>query len=224
MKHKKLSLTKLIKKSIHLRYLLYLPGAYEKKPKKRWPLIIFLHGSEERGDNLKKITHNGLPKLIEEGKEFPFIVVSPLCPRFINWVGLIDELYNLIQEISNKFRVDNARISVTGLSMGGTGAWYLGVRHPELFAAIIPISGDAPPMRGFPFRVKVLKDIPVWVFHGALDDVVPIKYSARMVDALKKYKGRVHFTVYPYAGHDAWSQTYRNPKFYKWLLKQKKSR
>jgi len=210
------SVHKLNKKvDLTLDYLLYLPSGYESKS--AWPLILFLHGAGERGDDIEKVKENGLPELIEQGKAFPFIIVSPQCPAGDAWVWKLKSLSKLIDEIAAQYKVDQDRIYVTGLSMGGFGTWALAAYNPERFAAIIPICGG-----GELTSVPRLKRLPVWAFHGAKDDIVPIERSREMVDALTKAQGTAKLTVYPELGHDSWTATYDNPEVYKWLLEQKR--
>jgi predicted peptidase len=198
---------------VTLKYLLYLPKNYEQKPS--WPLVLFLHGQGECGDDLELIKKHGLPKLIAAGQEFPFIIVAPQCPSNRWWHP--SELTALLDEIVEKFKVDQDRIYVTGMSMGGYGTWALAAHTPHRFAAIVPICGG-----GYPSRMKRIVHLPVWVFHGAHDPAVPLEMSQMLVEALKRHSGNVQFTVYPEAEHDAWSETYANPQVYRWLLDQKR--
>jgi len=199
---------------VTLGYLLYLPKDYAQKDS--WPLLLFLHGAGERGDNLDRVKLHGPPKLIAAGKEFPFIVVSPQCPRDRWWQP--HELTALLDEMVEKHKVDKDRIYVTGLSMGGFGTWSLAGFSPDRFAALVPICGG-----GDPNTIRRFAHVPVWVFHGAKDPLVPLAASERMVEALKKAKGNVKFTVYPEAGHDSWTEAYTNPELYEWLLQQKRT-
>ncbi|MBN1897304.1 MAG: prolyl oligopeptidase family serine peptidase [Spirochaetes bacterium] len=203
-----------------LNYLLYLPTDYQKDPHKKWPLMLFLHGSEERGDEVTKVKRNGLPKIIEQGMELPFVVVAPQCPKNKVWDLLIRELDALLHYIEKKYAIDHKRVCLTGLSMGGTGCWHFSVLYPDRFAAIIPICGSTSGMLGFPERAGVLKHVPIWVFHGQKDDVVPVNESRMLVNTLRQCKGKVKFTIYSNAYHDSWSRTYKNKKLYEWLLDQ----
>ncbi len=198
---------------VKMKYLLYLPKDYDQKDS--WPLMLFLHGAGERGDNLELVKKHGPPKLIEAGKDFPFLVVSPQCPKDGWWEPL--ELKSLLDEIVEKCKVDQDRIYVTGLSMGGFGTWSLAACQPKRFAALVPICGG-----GEPITAKLFAYPPAWVFHGAKDPVVPLDRSRQMVEALKKSGGDPKLTVYPDAGHDAWTETYANPQLYEWLLQQKR--
>ncbi|MCK5861994.1 MAG: prolyl oligopeptidase family serine peptidase [Candidatus Hydrogenedentes bacterium] len=207
-------------KSVEVNYLLYIPDTYAVSQKK-WPLILFLHGAGERGNNLKMVEMHGPPKQIaQENKTFPFLVVSPQCPEDEWWSSgkQIDTLSALLDHIVATYRVDEDKIYVTGLSMGGFGTWRLACEYPDRFAAIAPICG-----RGDPYVARALPHLPVWVFHGAKDSVVPLQASREMVDALKKVGGNVKFTVYPDAGHNSWSETYNNPALYQWFLKHTRS-
>ena len=199
---------------VEMKYLLYLPKDYDQK--ESWPLLLFLHGAGERGDNLELVKKHGPPKLIEAGQDFPFIVVSPQCPRDRRWEPF--ELAALLDEIVEKHKVDQDRIYVTGLSMGGFGTWSLAAYQPKRFAALVPICGG-----GEPIVAKLFAPIPAWVFHGAKDFVVPVERSEKMVEAMKQAGGNVKFTVYPEAGHDSWTETYANPELYEWLLQQKRT-
>ncbi len=196
---------------VNMRYLLYLPKGYEKQSS--WPLLLFLHGAGERGDDLNRVKVHGPPKLIEQGMEFPFIVVSPQCPKDSWWQSV--KLVALLDEIAEKYKVDPDRVYVTGLSMGGFGTWRLAALVPQRLAAIVPICGG-----GEPLLAKHFAHLPVWVFHGAKDSVVPIRRSEEMVEAIKKCGGHPKFTVYPDAGHNSWTKAYDNPQLYQWLLQQ----
>lgn len=196
---------------VKMKYLLYLPENYDEKEK--WPLVLFLHGAGERGDDLDLVTVHGPPKLVKNGKQFPFIVVSPQCPKEQLWQPV--ELTALLDDIEKKYKVDKDRIYVTGLSMGGFGTWSLAAYTPYRFAALVPICGG-----GEKFWVKKIKHVPIWVFHGGKDTAVPLERSQTLVDVLKKEKSDVKFTIYPEAGHDSWTETYNNPDVYEWLLQQ----
>jgi predicted peptidase len=209
-----------IQKQVSLPYLLYLPTDYQSSAE-NLPLVVFLHGMGERGTDLEKIKCNGIPKEIAQGQDFPFIAVSPQCTEQTTWLAEIETLHALIEKIIAAYRIDTARIYLTGLSMGGFGTWHLAAEYPELFAAIVPICGGTIPNIGFPERIKVLKDLPVWAFHGAQDEVVPLQMSQELVEVLQAHQGNVKFTVYPDAQHDSWTQTYENPELYEWLLQQK---
>jgi predicted peptidase len=200
------------KTTVTCKYLLYLPEGYGQKGKK-WPLILFLHGAGERGDNLELVKRNGPPKLIEQGKKFEFIIVSPQCPEKDWWPTKTDILIALLDEIESKYDVDKDRVYLTGLSMGGFGSWTLGCSYPERFAAIAPICGG-----GERFFAGRLKDVPVWAFHGKKDTIVPLDRSQEMVDAINAAGGKAKLTVYPNAEHDSWTQTYDDPALYEWFL------
>lgn len=193
-------------------YLLYLPADYENSDKE-FPLVLFLHGAGERGNDLEKVKIHGLPKLINAGQDFPFIVVSPQCPDLMFWNT--DVLSSLLDEIEDNYRVDKNRIYVTGLSMGGHGTWEMAISEPDRFAAIAPVCGWADTS-----KACSIAHIPTWVFHGAKDVVVPVIASENMVEAMKKCGSKVKFTIYPDANHDSWTETYNNEELYKWFLEQ----
>jgi predicted peptidase len=198
------------------RYLHYLPPGYEADPTRRWPLILFLHGAGERGDDIEMIKKHGLPKLIAQGKDFPAVVISPQCPVGEWWNVVI--LDALVDKIAREERIDRDRIYVTGLSMGGFGTWALAIHNPDRYAAILPICGGGEIQRAW-----AIARIPAWTFHGDLDPTVPIARSQQMVDALKAAGGSPRFTVYPGYHHDSWTVTYENPEIYEWLFAQRLS-
>ena len=198
-----------------MQYLLYLPPAYDRTDH-NWPLLLFLHGAGERGDDLELVKVHGPPKMIAQGRDFPFVVISPQCPEGEIWS--LEVLYSLLEEIVETHRIDKSRIYVTGLSMGGYGSWGLAYTYPDLFAAAVPICGG-----GDPEKAPLMKEIPTWVFHGAKDTAVPLQRSQEMVDALEAAGGNVRFTVYPEAGHvEAWENAYGDPQLWEWLTKQRR--
>lgn len=201
---------------VTLKYMVHTPADYEKDTAKRWPMILSLHGAGERGEDLQRVKIHGVAKIAEQTPDFPFIVVSPLCPADKWWEP--EPLAALLDEVEKKWRVDKDRIYVTGLSMGGFGTWGLAIQYPDRFAAIAPICGG-----GNPLLAARIKHVPTWVFHGDDDKVVPIVKSQEMVDALKRAGADVKFTIYPGVGHDSWTETYRNPELYEWFLKQNRA-
>jgi len=205
---------KQITQTVGAKFLLYLPKSFtaESKP---WPLIVFLHGSGERGDDLEKVKLHGPPKLMENQEEFPFIVVSPQCPEDSRWS--VEILHALLNEVIDRLPIDTDRVYLTGLSMGGFGTWNFALAYPNRFAAIAPICGG-----GTLDGICRLKNIPVWAFHGAKDEVVKVVESERMIEALKRCGGEAQLTVYPGVGHDSWSETYANHELYKWFLEHKR--
>ena len=205
-----------IRKQVCLGYLLYLPDGYEDSDE-RWPLVLFLHGAGERGDDLELVKVHGPPMLVEQGKSFPFILVSPQCPERQWWAGEPQALAALLDEIERDHRVDPERTYLTGMSMGGAGTWALAALQPDRFAAIAPVCGPANPK-----TAGLIKRLPIWVFHGAKDTTVPLKQSEDMVEALKAEGADPKLTVYPEAGHDSWTETYDNPELYEWLLSHRR--
>jgi predicted esterase len=205
------------KKTGNLRhdFFVYLPPDYDKDPQKKWPLVLFLHGSGERGYDLNLLTRQGLPQEIEKGRNFPFIVVAPQVSPGEWWS--IPELDDLLDSLPSKYRIDPDRVYLTGLSMGGFATWAYLAAEPQRFAAAVPICGG-----GDPEDAARFKDMPIWVFHGGKDDAVPIQRSQEMVDALKKLGNDVKFTVYPDVDHFSWVPAYKYPELYKWLLEQKR--
>jgi len=194
-------------------YLLFTPANYEKQDK--WPLIVFLHGSGERGDDLELVKTHGPPKIVEGKPDFEFLVVSPQVPDRTRWDP--EKIEQLIDQVSKALKVDTDRVYLTGLSLGGYGTWSTAAKYPERFAAIVPICGV-----GDPESAEAIKSVPCWVFHGAKDQAVPLARSEEMVEALKNAGGQPKFTVYPDADHDSWTESYNNSELYKWLLQQRR--
>ncbi|MCI0747649.1 MAG: prolyl oligopeptidase family serine peptidase [Verrucomicrobia subdivision 3 bacterium] len=215
------SFKKRVTHEIALNYLAYLPPDYN--PKKRWPLMLFLHGAGERGTNIWLVAKHGPPKIARTNASLPFILISPQCPAGDHWSN--DLLLALLDHVTGKYAVDTNRIYLSGLSMGGYGTWALAIEQPEKFAAIAPICGGGETISillAQGARRNALKRLPVWAFHGAKDPVVPLEESQRMVDALEKIGNKhIELTIYPEATHDSWTETYNNPKLYEWLLSHK---
>jgi predicted peptidase len=161
-----------------LRYWLYLPAEYDAKPQEKWPLVLFLHGSGERGDDLAKVKIHGPPKLAAAGKEFPFLLVSPQCPTGSRWNA--QELSELVDALTNTYRIDRDRLYVTGLSMGGSGTWSLVSEYPEKFAAAMPLCG-----RGDLSAADKLAKTPTWVLVGDKDRAETVQNCRDMAAALK---------------------------------------
>lgn len=202
-----------ITKKVSARYLLYLPEGYDPAGK-TWPLVLFLHGSGERGADLAAVTRQGLPKILG-GKSFPFILVAPQLPEGELWSA--DVLKALLDDLQTRLRVDPDRVYLTGLSMGAFGAWDLATANPDHFAALLVISGG-----GNPVEVCRLKNVPVWIFHGRKDDVIPVSWAEELGRRLERCAGNVKVTIYPDAGHDAWTLTYTDPAVLEWLLAQQR--
>jgi dienelactone hydrolase len=196
-------------------YLLSLPDHYNDDTSAQWPLMLFLHGSGESGHDIDKVKLHGPPQLVDRGKKFPFILVSPQSDVPTGWD--IDMLYKLLQDIKKKYRVNNNKVYVTGLSMGGFGTWALAMKYPDEFAAIAPVCGG-----GDTSTAWKLRNIPVWCFHGAKDDVVLPISSINLVNAARRYNSSVRFTLYPNANHNSWDTTYSNDSLYLWMLAQAK--
>jgi predicted peptidase len=195
-------------------YLLFLPDGYD--PAGAYPLLLFLHGAGERGADLDAVALHGPPRVVRERpEEFPFIVVSPQVAEDRIWsIAYLDAL---LEHVVAHHAVDKERIYVTGLSMGGYGTWHLAFEFPHRFAAIAPISGG-----GTITGACTIAHLPVWAFHGAQDEIVPPSRSEELVDRLRGCDGHVRFTLYPDAGHDAWTRTYDDPELYRWLLQHRR--
>jgi predicted peptidase len=216
-----------------LKYRLLKPKDYDKE--KKYPLVIFFHGAGERGDdNTKQLVHGmGNFASDEIRDKYPAFVIAPQCPNNEQWVNVswsadkhtmpkeaansMQLSLELIADMQKEFSIDANRIYVTGLSMGGYATWDAIQREPKLFAAAAPICGG-----GDVEGAKTMKDVPIWAFHGDQDGAVKPQRSRDMIAALKAVGGDPKYTEYPNTGHDSWSATYRDPKFYEWMFAQKK--
>ena len=213
-------------------YLLYLPENYDGDSQQTWPLILFLCGTGERGENVFLLGKNGPFQMIREKEPLPAIVAAPMLHVSRDFRSFPETyLDGVLAEIQANFRVDPKRIYLTGLSMGGEATYRFALHRPETFAAIAPLAAfDAkynPGARqeGFqPFTVPMehIKAIPVWAIHGADDTIVPLAAAQSTVNALKQAGGNVRFTILPDHDHNVWTDTYTNPEFYQWLFEHHK--
>lgn len=208
--------------TVQVNFLLYLPESYGQDPLQKWPLILFLHGRGERGNDLNLIKKHPLPKTLESQADFPFIVISPqLSLESITWATMVEPLNALLDQIQKLYAVDPKRIYLTGLSMGGYGAWEFAARYPERFAAVAPIAGGYDGPGGVPENICELKQVPFWVFHGASDTIVPPSEAEVVVEALQACGGNVRNTLFPGADHESsFYQAYADPELYHWLAMQ----
>jgi predicted peptidase len=207
---------------VDLNYLLYLPGDYGRDPQDRWPLIIFLHGASERGDDPQVITRYSIPAFLTNTLAFPLMVLSPQSPPDSWWSNETDVLDALLNYIQTTYAVDPNRIYLTGQSMGGFGTWAMALKYPRRFAAIVPVASGWDVTAEFvPANICDLRDVPVWVFHGAQDVSVLPDQALAMVQALQDCQGNVRLTLYPDADHlDSSNRAYADPDLYDWLLEQ----
>jgi predicted peptidase len=202
--------TEIIQKH-ELGYALHIPANIKEKK----PLLIFLHGSGEKGSDIEKVKIHGPFKYLKEHKLDAY-VLAPQCPENEEWDTEV--LYRLILKIQKENNIDSDRIYVTGLSLGGWGTWNLAFAHPDMFAAIIPISGFVDLIQ-LEQTCKIAK-IPTRIFHGLMDDVVNIDYAITIYKELKKCNSNVELTIFEDAGHDSWSRVYDNQEIYDWMFKQ----
>jgi len=211
---------------------------------KEYPLVVFLHGRGESGDdNEKQLVHGAKLFLDKANREkFPAIVLFPQCGTDSFWsnVQMITDAqgkiaFNFTQEsnatksmqlvmelldnLQNKYKIKQDQIYVMGLSMGGMGTFELVSRLPKVFAAAVPICGGA-----HPGTAKKLKHTNWWVFHGGKDEIVPYELSENMVNAMKKNKINTRYTLYPDANHNSWDLAFAEPDLLSWMFSQKKSK
>lgn len=195
-----------------------VPEGYDQKPDAKWPLIIFLHGSGNRGDDLARVNNEGPLAYAKEG-HLPFIIAVPLCPDDATWDPVL--LSRMLDQLEAKYRVDPKRIYVTGVSMGGYGTFFFAGSYPNRIAAIAPLAGGANPT-----IAERLKHTPTWIFHGGEDSAVPARYSLDVAAEMKRIGAPVVLSYYKDWGHGGWVGSrwgkvpYQEPDLYAWFLKQ----
>jgi len=221
------------------RYQLYVPADYATRTD--WPVILYLHGAGERGVDGLRPTQAGLGAAIRRAPQrFPALVVIPQVPVGTQWTGAQAELaLAALDRTLADYKVDRDRVYLTGLSMGGHGTWYLAYRHPERFAAAAPICGwtqnlashglmvpVVPPEDGpaLPALARRLAKLPLWIFHGDQDTVVPAQGSRAAFEALKAESTLARYTEYPGLNHNSWDATYASDAFVAWLFNQRRAK
>lgn len=206
------------KEQASLKYILTTPTNFDKSEK--LPLTVFLHGAGERGENLDALKRYCIPKLFTSNQDFGnlrAITLSPLCPVERTWYDYKWEVISLIEKIADEYNVDRDRISLSGISMGGFGTWEIAMQSPELFSAIAPVCGG-----GMNWRAWYVRNLPIRVFHGRRDDVVPISQSEAMVNSVKLQGGNIEFTIYDDLGHCCWDRAFEETDLVSWLINSKK--
>ena len=199
-------------------YLLYQPKNYSDTGNKV-PLMLFLHGRGESNGPLSVVAKWGPPRRLAAGEHMDYLVVSPQCPRESFWSKDDQQarLLELLAYITKTYNIDEDRIYLTGLSMGGFGTWRLAADHADMFAAAAPVCGKGDPKNG-----AKLTQLPIWAWHGTEDTTVPYKGSAEMVDAIQAAGGtKVRFTTLEHIGHFSWQAAYQSDDLYRWFNKQR---
>jgi predicted peptidase len=217
-------------------YQVYVPFSYTAS--QRWPVILFLHGAGERGDDGLIQTQVGLGAAVRQhAARFPAIIVFPQSPAESLWTGVPAQMaIAALDQVSREFQIDSNRVYLTGLSMGGNGVWYVAYRYPSRFAALLPICSFVTPFRatGLPFATVVpadsgapfealarqLRRVPTWIVHGEIDEVVPVDQSRQAVAALKAVGAPVQYLEVPGTNHNAWDAAYGSPAVVSWLFAQ----
>lgn len=224
------------------RYQVFLPSNFDQAKNTKWPVILFLHGYGERGDNGLLQTDVGLGHAIRNySGNFPFVVVMPQCRAKgeTTWTDATMQKQALasLDAAIHEFHGDRTRVYLTGLSMGGYATWDLAAKYPGRFAAYVPICGGIHAPKNFPqLRVTLVENpdvsdpyaetarrvgkTPVWIFHGEADDSVPVQESRKMAAALQSAGANVKYTEYPGVGHESWDKAYAEPGLIDWLLAQ----
>ncbi|MBU2700118.1 putative peptidase [Sporomusaceae bacterium BoRhaA] len=202
-----------------IQYLLIFPAKYTQS-KNQWPMILFLHGSSLRGQNLDLVKKYGPTWVAEQRKDFPFVVLAPQCPEGEDWMNKPDILVALLDDVLKKYRIDQDRVYLTGTSRGGNGTWYLACQHPEYFAAIAPLASNPTIPNSWN---KQMITMPIWAFHGEKDPILPLKNDEAMISALRMQGGTPRFTILPDQGHEI-AGVYKNHELYDWFLTNNRQR
>lgn len=203
-------------------YLLYLPKGFQADEETKLPLMFFLHGRGESNGPLSSVAKWGPPMMAARGDRLPYIIASPQCPKDDWWASETQQvrLGELLDHLTSAYPVDPDRVFLTGLSMGGYGSWTMAARHPDRFAAVVPICGG-----GDPADAPKLVDVPIWAFHGVDDRVVSVDQSQRMVDAIRAAGGeKIRFTSLENIDHVSWPAAYALPDVYRWMEEMAKLR
>ena len=202
-------------KYFNFSYAQYLPKDFDET--KKYPLVFFLHGAGERGDDLDIATRHGYMRYVrQEGKEYPFICIAPQCPHMKYWGCYTESLLAFLDYICETLPIDKKRVYLTGLSMGGTGTWMLAMAAPDRFAAIAPICGS-----GICWHMESIPKIPVYRYNGDCDEIVPISESITMLKAINKNGGNAQLKICYGVEHNAWDYAYTDEKLIEWMLDKK---
>lgn len=200
------------------RYVLFVPHSYDAS--KPYPLVLFLHGAGETGTDGSQQATVGLgPAVQKREKTFPFLTIFPQS-QLRTWQADTPDAKRalaILDEVEHEYRVDPARVYLTGLSMGGFGTWSLAAKYPDRWAAIVPVCGG-----GNPESAAKIKGLPCWCFHGRDDEIVPVEYSRTMVKALWLAGGHPNYTEYPGVEHNSWDRAYATPELDDWLLQHRR--
>ena len=200
-----------------LEYYLYFPPGYSDDTDRTYGLLLFLHGGGEAGQDLEMLKKQGPPKRLLEGPELPFLVLAPQHPHPRKWWNT-RAVKQLLDEVVASHRVDPDRIYLSGLSRGASACWEMAVNYPDTFAAMAVVCGMTP----LPYAHWIDPALPIWVFHGTDDPVIPFSESVEMVDVLKKKGYDVRLTAYEAVGHNAWDRAYADEQLYRWLEEQRR--
>jgi predicted peptidase len=199
------------------KYVVFIPHGYTGE--KPVPLVLFLHGAGATGDDGKKQVSGIAAEVRRKEKEFPAIVVFPQSQKR-TWGANSEDgkrAMAILAETEKAYKVDDKRVYLTGLSMGGFGTWSLAAAHPDKWAAIVPICGG-----GDTRAASKIKDLPCWCFHGDADPTVKVDLSRTMIKAIKDAGGSPKYTEYPDVKHDSWTKAYASKELYEWLWEQKR--
>lgn len=189
--------------------------------KESLPMIVFLHGAGERGEDLSVVSRHGIPKYFTADPDYRglrVITLSPQCPDYTVWNDVSLQLFQLILKVAKQYNADMDRISITGVSMGGFGTWEMVISHPDFFSAAAPICGG-----GMDWRIPGCLPTPIRAFHGDADSVVPVTYSRILCKAVNDRGGCAALVEYPGCDHDSWTTAYETTDVIEWLAGSRKN-
>jgi predicted peptidase len=195
-----------------LNYIVNLPNNYDEKANELFPIILFLHGIGERGNDLTLVKKYGIHRYIDK-IDIPFVIISPQCHTNNFWETHINDIELLLQDIKKKCRVDIRRICLVGVSLGAYGAWNFVMQRPELFSSIVSIAGGAMLHK----YANLISHIPSYIVHGELDKEVNVSESIKIYETLVNVGGKVELNVIPNIGHEICTKIFENNELYKWI-------
>lgn len=195
-----------------LKYIVNLPNNYDEKKDEAFPVILFLHGAGERGNDINLVKKYGIHRYSKE-LDIPFIVVSPQCHANNFWDTHINDIELLLEDIKSKYNADTRKICLVGISLGAYGAWNFAMQRPELFSSIVSIAGGAMLLK----YANLISHIPSYIVHGELDSEINVKESIEIADALNEVGGRVQLKIIPNMGHEACTKIFESDELYKWI-------
>lgn len=208
-----------LEKALSLNFLLFPPPNLNAG--ERAPLVVFLHGAGQRGDRLDDVLDEALPQILPHQERLGFWLLAPQCPAESWWINELDALSGLLEEFVESYPVQRKQVYLTGISMGAGCGYHWAAQAPQTFAGLLMCCGRAPWWAGFPEKARAFAETPLWIFHGAQDDIVPLRASQELAGALQAAGHAPRFDIDPALGHDCWTHHLSRGEVWDWLLDQR---